>query len=155
MVSFQQHSCDWCILNLAVSMSSFQLPGWCHTALDLFVMCLLIYFVARIWACFCSAPFEFLRGSLMWIASLIVCDSLYSDQLYYLSTSCHPTRHHPLSCNELTTASLSGGGYPGFPGASTLAQPALRQSYTTMAGKPAPPSHEPPRQGNQTPVTLI
>ena len=56
---------------------------------------------------------------------------------------------------ELPTASLSGGGCPGCPGASTLAQPAPRQSYSPMAGKPAPFSHEPPRQWNQAPVTLI
>ena len=36
-----------------------------------------------------------------------------------------------------------------------LAQPAPRQSYAPMAGKPAPSSHEPPRQWNQAPVTLI
>ena len=40
----------------------------------------------------------------------------------------------------------------GFP---PLAQPAPRQSYAPMAGKPAPSSHEPPRQWNQAPVTLI
>ena len=55
----------------------------------------------------------------------------------------------------LTTASLSGGGCPGCPGASTLAQPAPRQSYAPMAGKPAPSSHELPRQWNEAPVTLI
>ena len=38
---------------------------------------------------------------------------------------------------------------------SPLAQPAPRQSYAPMAGKPAPSSHEPPRQWNQAPVTLI
>ena len=36
-----------------------------------------------------------------------------------------------------------------------LAQPAPRQSYAPMAGKPALSSHEPPRQWNQAPVTLI
>ena len=37
-----------------------------------------------------------------------------------------------------------------------LPQPAPRQSYTPMAGKPAPSNHEPPRQLlNQAPVTLI
>ena len=39
----------------------------------------------------------------------------------------------------------SGGGCPGCSGASTLAQPAPRQSCAPMAGKPAPSSHEPPR----------
>ena len=52
----------------------------------------------------------------------------------------------------LTTALLSGGGCQGLP---PLAQPALRQSYAPIAGKPAPSSHEPPRQWNQAPVTLI
>ena len=51
---------------------------------------------------------------------------------------------------NLTTASLSGGGCPGCPGASTLAQPAPRQSYAPMAGKPAPSNHEPPRQAEGT-----
>ena len=36
-----------------------------------------------------------------------------------------------------------------------MARPAPRQSYAPMAGKPAPSSHEPPRQWNQAPVTLI
>ena len=35
------------------------------------------------------------------------------------------------------------------------AQPAPRQSYASMAGKPMPSSHEPPHQWNQAPVTLI
>ena len=30
-----------------------------------------------------------------------------------------------------------------------------RQSYAPMAGKPSPSNHEPPRQWNQAPVTLI
>ena len=49
-----------------------------------------------------------------------------------------------------TTASLSGSGCPGCPGASPLAQPAPRQSYAPMAGKLAPSSHEPPRQAGGT-----
>ena len=40
-------------------------------------------------------------------------------------------------------------------GLPLLAKPAPRQSYAPMAGKPAPSSHEPPRQWNQVPVTLI
>ena len=40
----------------------------------------------------------------------------------------------------------------GFP---PLAQPAPRQSYAPMTGKPAPSSHEPPSQWNQAPTTLI
>ena len=40
-------------------------------------------------------------------------------------------------------------------GLPLLAQPAPRQSYVSMAGKPMPSSHEPPRQWNQAPVTLI
>ena len=40
-------------------------------------------------------------------------------------------------------------------GLPLLAQPAPRQSYSPMAGKPAPSTHEPPRQWNQAPVTLI
>ena len=40
-------------------------------------------------------------------------------------------------------------------GLPPLAQPAPRQSYAPMAGKPAPSSHEPPHQWNQAPVTLI
>ena len=36
-----------------------------------------------------------------------------------------------------------------------LAQPAPRQGYTPMAGKPAPSSHKPPCQWSQAPVTLI
>ena len=35
------------------------------------------------------------------------------------------------------------------------AQPAPRQSYVSMAGKPMSSSHEPPCQWNQAPVTLI
>ena len=35
------------------------------------------------------------------------------------------------------------------------AQPAPRQSYASMAGKPMPSCHEPPHQWNQAPVTLI
>ena len=40
-------------------------------------------------------------------------------------------------------------------GLPPMARPAPRQSYAPMAGKPAPSSHEPPRQWNQAPVTLI
>ena len=40
-------------------------------------------------------------------------------------------------------------------GLPPLARPAPRQSYAPMAGKPTPSSHEPPRQWNQVPVTLI
>ena len=40
-------------------------------------------------------------------------------------------------------------------GLPLLAQPAPRQSYTPMAGKATPSSHEPPRQWRQVPVTLI
>ena len=36
-----------------------------------------------------------------------------------------------------------------------LAQPAPRQSYAPVAGKPVPSSREPPHQWNQAPVTLI
>ena len=36
-----------------------------------------------------------------------------------------------------------------------MARPTPRQSYTPMAGKPAPSSHELPRQWNQAPITLI
>ena len=36
-----------------------------------------------------------------------------------------------------------------------MVQPAPRQSYAPMAGKPALSSHEPPRQWNQLPVTLF
>ena len=57
----------------------------------------------------------------------------------------------------LTNALLGGGGCPGCPGAYTFGTASLgpRQSYAPMAGKPAPLSHEPPRQWNQVPVTLI
>ena len=40
-------------------------------------------------------------------------------------------------------------------GLPLFAHLAPRRSYATMAGKPAPSSHEPPRQWNQTPTTLI
>ena len=40
-------------------------------------------------------------------------------------------------------------------GLPLFAKAGPRKSYASMAGKPAPPSHEPPRQWNQTPVTLI
>ena len=40
-------------------------------------------------------------------------------------------------------------------GLPLLAQPAPKHSYSPMAGKPAPSSHEPPRHRNQAPVTLI
>ena len=40
-------------------------------------------------------------------------------------------------------------------GLPLLAKPAPRQNYAPMAGKPAPSSHEPPRQWNQLPVTQI
>ena len=40
-------------------------------------------------------------------------------------------------------------------GLQPLVQPAPRQSYAPMAGKPALSSHEPPRQWNLAPVTLI
>ena len=36
-----------------------------------------------------------------------------------------------------------------------MAQPAPRQSYTPIAGKPASSSHETPCQWNQAPVKLI
>ena len=36
-----------------------------------------------------------------------------------------------------------------------LEQPSPGQSYAPMAGKPAPSSHEPTRQWNQAPATLI
>ena len=45
---------------------------------------------------------------------------------------------------QLTTASLSGGGCLGCPGLPLLAQAAPGQSYVPMAGKPKPSSHEPP-----------
>ena len=40
-------------------------------------------------------------------------------------------------------------------GLPLLAQPAPRKSYTPMAGKPAPSSHDPPSQSSQAPVTPI
>ena len=40
-------------------------------------------------------------------------------------------------------------------GLLSMAQPAPRQSYAPMAGKPVPSSHEPPCQRKQAPVTLI
>ena len=40
-------------------------------------------------------------------------------------------------------------------GLPLLAQPAPRQSYAPMAGKPVPTSHKPSRQWNQAPVILI
>ena len=40
-------------------------------------------------------------------------------------------------------------------GLSHLAQPAPRQSYAPMAGKPAPSSRDPHANGNQAPVTRI
>ena len=40
-------------------------------------------------------------------------------------------------------------------GLPLLVQPALIESHTPMAEKPMPSSHEPPRQWNQAPVTLI
>ena len=36
-----------------------------------------------------------------------------------------------------------------------MAEPAPRQSYAPMAGKPVPSSHKSPCQWNQVPVTLI
>ena len=47
---------------------------------------------------------------------------------------------------------MGGWDVQGFP---PMAQPAPRQSYTPMAGKPMPSNHEPPCQWNQAPVTLI
>ena len=40
-------------------------------------------------------------------------------------------------------------------GLPRFAQLAPRQSYASMAGKPAPSSHKSPRQWNQVSVTLI
>ena len=40
-------------------------------------------------------------------------------------------------------------------GLPLFAQLAPRQSYASMAGKPAPSSHKSPRQRNQVPVTPI
>ena len=60
-----------------------------------------------------------------------------------------------LPMNYVNNCVASGGGCPGCPGASTLAQPAPRQSCAPMAGKPVPSSHEPPHKWNQAPVTLI
>ena len=40
-------------------------------------------------------------------------------------------------------------------GLPLFAQLAPRQSYDSMAGKPAPSSHKSPPQWNQVPVTLI
>ena len=40
-------------------------------------------------------------------------------------------------------------------GLPLLTKPAARPSYASMAGKPAPSSHEPAQQWKQAPVTLI
>ena len=55
-----------------------------------------------------------------------------------------------LPINYVNNCVASGGGCPRCPGASTLAQPAPRQSCAPMAGKPVPSSHEPPRQAKGT-----
>jgi len=46
-------------------------------------------------------------------------------------------------------------GAQGVQGLPLFAQLVPRQSYASMAGKPAPSSHKSPRQWNQVPVTLI
>ena len=56
---------------------------------------------------------------------------------------------------KLTTASLAEMGGGDVQGVPPMAQPAPRQSYTPMAGKPTPSTHEPPQQWNQAPVTMI
>ena len=53
------------------------------------------------------------------------------------------------------TMSLVDVGAWDVQGLPPMAQPAHRQSYAPMAGKPAPSCHEPPGQWNQAPVTLI
>ena len=55
---------------------------------------------------------------------------------------------------QLTTVSLVEVGVRDVQGLPPMAQPAPRQSYAPMAGKPMPSSHEPPHQWNQAPVTL-
>ena len=60
-----------------------------------------------------------------------------------------------LNSNQLTTVSLVEVGVRDVQGLPPMAQPAPRQSYATMAGKLAPSSHEPSRQWNQAPVTMI
>ena len=47
---------------------------------------------------------------------------------------------------------MGGWDVQGFP---PMAQPVPRQSYTPRAAKPTPSTHEPPRQRNQAPVTMI
>ena len=80
--------------------------------------------------------------------------SEYFWQLFWRIFSLIPLQKKHFS-KKLTTASLAemgGWDVQGFP---PMAQPAPRQSYTPMAGKPTPSTHEPPRQWNQTPVTMI
>ena len=60
-----------------------------------------------------------------------------------------------LNSNQLTTASLEEVAARDVQGLPPMAQPAPRQSYAPVAGKPAPSSHEPPCQWNQAPVTPI
>ena len=80
--------------------------------------------------------------------------SEYFWQLFWRIFSLIPLQKKHFS-KKLTTASLAemgGWDVQGFP---PMAQPAPRQSYTPMAGKPTPSTHEPPRQWNQAPVTMI
>ena len=61
----------------------------------------------------------------------------------------------PENSHYMTTHRLVEVGAQDVQRLPLFAQPAPRESYAPMAGKPAPSSHEPPRQWNQAPVTLI
>ena len=50
---------------------------------------------------------------------------------------------------------LAKVGVQNVQGLPPLSQPTPRQSYAPMAGKPVHSSHEPSRQWNQPPATLI
>ena len=54
-----------------------------------------------------------------------------------------------LNSNQLTTVSLVEVGVRDVQGLPPMAQPALRQSYATMAGKPAPPAMSPHANGTR------
>ena len=57
-----------------------------------------------------------------------------------------------MEVNNCVTVEVGAQDVHGHP---LLAQPAPRQGYAPMAGKPSPSSHESPHQWSQAPVTLI
>ena len=85
-------------------------------------------------------------------SALLGAEEVLEDHCFDLMSFLH---ENPQEIEHVNNCVASGGGCPGCRGASTLAQPAPRQSCAPMAGKPVPSSHEPPHQWNQAPVTLI